>query len=75
MNGKVIHRDWDYLQYFINEARRLGLKVTVSTAMFPSGHPATREGLVYDESRWDGKTAWNIHLTERCLTSERIRKK
>ena len=56
VNGKVIHRDWDYLQYFINEARRLGLKVTVSTAMFPSGHPATREGLVYDEPRWDGKT-------------------
>ncbi|MCS2572868.1 family 10 glycosylhydrolase [Bacteroides ovatus] len=56
VNGKVIHRDWDYLQYFINEARRLGLKVTVSTAMFPSGHPATNEGLVYEESRWDGKT-------------------
>ncbi|MCS2304206.1 hypothetical protein NXX23_20885 [Bacteroides ovatus] len=26
VNGKVIHRDWDYLQYFINEARRLGLE-------------------------------------------------
>ena len=24
--------------------------------MFPSGHPATNEGLVYEESRWDGKT-------------------
>ena len=56
VNGKVIHRDWDYLQYFISEARRLGLKITVSTAMFSSGHPATREGLVYDEPRWDGKT-------------------
>ena len=52
MNGKVIHRDWDLPAVFLSiEARRLGLKVTVSTAMFPSGHPATREGLVYDESR------------------------
>lgn len=56
VNGKVIHRDWDYLQYFIDEAHRLDLKVTVSTAMFPSGHPGTHEGLVYDEKRWDGKT-------------------
>lgn len=75
VNGKVIHRDWDYLQYFISEARRLGLKVTVSTAMFPSGHPATREGLVYDEPRWDGKHAWSTHPAERCLTSGRIRKR
>jgi len=56
IHGKVIHRDWDYLQYFIDEAHRLNLKVTVSTGMFPSGHPRTREGLVYEDKRWDGKT-------------------
>lgn len=56
VNGKVVHRDWDYLQYFIDEAHRLGLKVTVSTAMFTAGHPGTSEGLVYKDKRWDGKT-------------------
>lgn len=56
VHGKEIHRDWDYLQYFIDEAHRLNLKVTVSTAIFPSGHPSTREGLVYEEKRWNGKT-------------------
>ena len=55
VNGKVIHRDWDYLQYFIDEAHRLGLKVTVSTAMFTAGHPGTSEGLVYEDKYWDGK--------------------
>lgn len=56
VNSKTIYRDWDYLQYFIDEAHRLGLKVTVSTAIFPAGHPATNEGLVYDDKRWDKKT-------------------
>ena len=56
VNGKVIHRDWDYLQYFIDEAHRLELKVTVSTDMFPAGHPGTSEGVVYEDKYWDGKT-------------------
>lgn len=76
VNGKVIHRDWDYLQYFINEARRLGLKVTVSTAMgFRPDIPLPAKVWSMMSHVGMGKHAWNIHLTERCLTSERIRKK
>ena len=56
VHGKTIKRDWDYLQYFIDESRRLGLKVTVSTAMFTAGHPATGEGLVYNNVTWNKKT-------------------
>lgn len=56
MKGKVIHRDWDYLQFFIDEAHRLQMKVTVSTAVFPSGKPGSREGTVYKDSCWKGKT-------------------
>ncbi|MDR0939362.1 MAG: family 10 glycosylhydrolase [Mediterranea sp.] len=56
VRGKVVRRDWDYLRYFLDEARRLGLGTTVSASMFTAGNPVTREGLVYADSRWDGKT-------------------
>lgn len=48
--------DWDYLQYFIDEAKERDLRVTVSTTIFPAGNPKDRSGLVYEDSRWDGKT-------------------
>lgn len=56
IRGKKVERDWDYLQYFIDEARRLGLKITVSTAMFTAGYPSIQEGLVYENNFWDNKT-------------------
>ena len=52
-------RDWDYLQFFIDEAHRLGMKVTASAVIMPLGQPyrGWNNGIVYDDSvRWAGKT-------------------
>ena len=38
------------------EAHKRGLKVTVSTTIFPMGMPSTRQGPVYRDSKWNGKT-------------------
>ncbi|MVZ65324.1 family 10 glycosylhydrolase [Sphingobacterium sp. DK4209] len=48
--------DWDYLQYFIDQAKKNKLRVTVSTTFFPAGHPGDQSGLVYEDKKWDGKT-------------------
>lgn len=49
--------DWDYLQHFIDEAHARNLRVMVSTAVFPAGNPVDQTGWVYEDDRWDGKTA------------------
>lgn len=49
-------RDWDYLQYVTDEAHRLGLKVTASACVFPVGSPWWHDGLVYEDSAFDGRT-------------------
>lgn len=56
LNGEKVYIDWDYLQYFIDQAEQCGLKVTVSTTFFPMGKQTTREGEVYRDKKWDGKT-------------------
>ena len=38
----TVRRDWDYLQCFLDEARKRELKVTVSTMIFPAGFTTTR---------------------------------
>ena len=48
VHGTECVRDWDYLQFFIDEAHRRGLKVSVSTTVFPLGSPYWHEGAVYD---------------------------
>ena len=53
----VTDRDWDYLQFFLDEAHKRDLKVTVSTTIFPMGMPSTRQGPVYrDAQKWEGMT-------------------
>lgn len=49
--------DWDYLAYFIEQSHKRGLRVMVSTAIFPAGNPVDKTGWVYEDKRWDGKTA------------------
>ena len=56
-------RGWDYLQFFLDEAHKRGLKVTVSTTIFPMGMPSTRQGPVYRDSKWNARPA--------CKTSPR----
>lgn len=48
--------DWDYLQFFIDEAKKRGLKVTVSTTIFPAGSPAVRKGMAYRDEYWAQRT-------------------
>lgn len=49
-------RGFDYLQYFIDEVRRLDMKITVSTTIMTMGLPATQTGPAYTDPRWEGKT-------------------
>lgn len=48
--------DWDYLQFFIDEAHKRDLKIIASTTTFTIGRSSTREGPAYESSAWDGKT-------------------
>ena len=52
----VVERDWDYLQYVIDEAHRLGMKVTASACVFPIGSASWQKGLCYEDSTFDGMT-------------------
>ncbi|MDE6368042.1 MAG: family 10 glycosylhydrolase, partial [Muribaculaceae bacterium] len=52
----VVERDWDYLQYVIDEAHRLGMKVTASACVFPIGSSWWQKGLCYEDSTFDGRT-------------------
>ncbi len=52
----VANRDWDYLQFFLDEAHKRDLKVTVSTTIFPMGMPSTKQGPAYRGTTWKGKT-------------------
>lgn len=56
VGGKTVNRDWDYLQFFIDESKKRDLKVVVSTTFFPAGNPVTKEGLVYEDAEWAKKT-------------------
>jgi len=56
VNGYTRNIDWDYLGFFIEEAHKRDLKVTVSTTIFPAGRPDTKEGVVYRDQQWATKT-------------------
>jgi len=47
---------WDYLGVFIKEARKRGMKVSVSTTLFPAGDPITRQGPAYQDPYWAQRT-------------------
>lgn len=42
-------RDWDYLQFFIDQARKRKMGVTVSATAFPAGSPYHHCGPVYED--------------------------
>ena len=54
--NESVTRDWDYLQFWLDEAERLDMKIIASISTLGFGATKTREGLVYDSNRWDGKT-------------------
>lgn len=56
LNGTSIpDRGFDYLQYFIDEAHRLDMRVTVSTTIMTMGLPASQTGPVYTDPAWADK--------------------
>lgn len=56
VDSLVVERDWDYLQHVIDEAHRLGMKVTASACVFPIGSSWWQKGLCYEDSTFDGLT-------------------
>lgn len=54
--SETVSRDWDYLAYWIEEAEKLDIKVIASLSVLGYGATKEREGLVYDDNKWDGKT-------------------
>lgn len=54
--NETVERDWDYLGYWIEEAERLDISVIASISTLGFGYTKTQEGLIYDDSKWDGKT-------------------
>jgi Uncharacterized protein conserved in bacteria len=54
-DGYVYERDWDYLQFFIDEARKRNMRVTVSAGILPAGLIKTKTGTAYENESWDDK--------------------
>ena len=53
---ETVTRDWDYLAYWIEEAEKQDIKVIASLSVLGYGYTKTKEGVIYDDNRWDGKT-------------------
>nr|WP_121273625.1 family 10 glycosylhydrolase [Pedobacter schmidteae] len=55
-DNETVNRNWDYLGFWIEEAERLNMKVIASLSVMGYGYTKTREGLIYNDSKWNGKT-------------------
>lgn len=49
VKGFSCDRDWDYLGYFIEQAKKRGMSVCVSATIFPIGSPYHGVGTVYND--------------------------
>jgi uncharacterized lipoprotein YddW (UPF0748 family) len=54
-DGYEYERDWDYLQFFIDEAHKRNMRITVSAGILPAGQIKTKTGTVYENESWDDK--------------------
>ncbi|MDR2362522.1 MAG: family 10 glycosylhydrolase [Prevotellaceae bacterium] len=54
--AETVNRDWDYLDFFIEEAEKLDIGVIASISTLGFGYTREQEGLIYDDQRWNGKT-------------------
>jgi hypothetical protein len=54
-DGYVYERDWDYLQFFIDECRKREMKVVVSMGILPAGLVKTKSGTAYEDPWFDDK--------------------
>ncbi len=58
---KEVDLDWDYLQFWIDEAEKLEMEIVACLSVLGFGDASLREGLVYDDPRWDGKTQMRMN--------------
>ncbi len=56
LGGHDVNITFDYLGYFIEQAKKRDMKVTVSTTIFPMGKAGTKKGPAFTDPRWEGKT-------------------
>ena len=56
LRGRQVDRDWDYLGYWLKQAHAQGMKLYACVATLGFGSPSIREGVVYQDARWNGKT-------------------
>jgi len=58
---ETVTRGWDYLGYWIEEAERQDIKVIASISALGFGYTRKKEGLIYDNHTWDGKTQMRMN--------------
>lgn len=49
-------RDWDYLGYWLEEAQRLEIDVIATISTLGYGNSTNKDGLIYNDPKWIGKT-------------------
>lgn len=54
--NETVNRDWDYLQFWIDEGKKYDIKIIASISALGFGSSTLKEGFVYDSQNWDGKT-------------------
>jgi uncharacterized lipoprotein YddW (UPF0748 family) len=54
--NETVNRDWDYFDFFLQEAERLDIDVIASISAMGYGSTAYKEGPIFDDNTWDGKT-------------------
>lgn len=59
-DNETVERDWDYLAFWIEEGKRLEIDVIASLSVMGYGYTKTKEGLIYDSNKWDGKTQFEM---------------
>lgn len=57
LNGYTVTRDWDYLQYFVDEAHKRDLKVVADATIFTAGLLQSRNGMIFRSNEWDDKVS------------------
>ena len=53
VTAEPLGRDWDYLQFFIDECHKRDMKLVASFSVLPVGSPYWQRGLCYQDSTYD----------------------
>jgi uncharacterized lipoprotein YddW (UPF0748 family) len=55
-DNETVERDWDYLGYWIQQAKRYHIDIIAWISTTGFGFTKARQGPIYQDHRWDGKT-------------------